>query len=224
MAFAFPVFNMERLAGVRSIFSAKSPSEIFRFAIITSKFTIIGIDQFIWVYGLKAKVYLWDEKHDKAAEYARKAIDAFGGTPVTAEQWEDEKTGFNTANQAWMWYINYSGESMGNLANFTGWMSAEADWGYSSLTKPGMDRSLYDKIANTDFRKNTFLNPDKFAFHAYKTSRDADFINSAPAYLGLKFRCKTGDWETYSVGGAVDVPVMRVEEMYLIEAEAVGIS
>ena len=31
------------LAGVRSIFSAKSPSEIFRFAIITSKFTIIGI-------------------------------------------------------------------------------------------------------------------------------------------------------------------------------------
>ena len=47
MAFAFPVFNMERLAGVRSIFSAKSPSEIFRLAIITSKFTIIGIDQFI---------------------------------------------------------------------------------------------------------------------------------------------------------------------------------
>lgn len=43
MAFAFPVFSMERLAGVRSIFSAKSPSEIFRFAIITSKFTIIGI-------------------------------------------------------------------------------------------------------------------------------------------------------------------------------------
>jgi hypothetical protein len=32
MAFAFPVFNMERLAGVRSIFSAKSPSEIFRFS------------------------------------------------------------------------------------------------------------------------------------------------------------------------------------------------
>ena len=47
MAFAFPVFNMERLAGVRSIFSARSPSEIFRFAIITSRFTIIGMVQFI---------------------------------------------------------------------------------------------------------------------------------------------------------------------------------
>ncbi|HCS75914.1 MAG TPA: hypothetical protein DIW17_18830, partial [Clostridiales bacterium] len=32
------------------------------------------------------------------------------------------------------------------------------------------------------------------------------------------------NWETYSVGGAVDVPVMRIEEMYLIEAEAVGMS
>ena len=29
---------------------------------------------------------------------------------------------------------------------------------------------------------------------------------------------------TYSVGAAADIPVMRVEEMYLIEAEAVGAS
>lgn len=176
------------------------------------------------VYGLKAKVYLLDEQYDKAAEFAAKAISTFGGTPVTAAQWEDEKSGFNTANQAWMWYITYSAEGMRNLANFTGWMSGEADWGYSSLTNPGIDRSLYDKIAPNDFRKNTFLHPDKYAFHNYKTSRDAAFINDAPAYLSLKFRCREGDWETYSIGGAVDVPVMRVEEMYLIEAEAVGMS
>lgn len=176
------------------------------------------------VYGIKAKVYLWDEKYDKAAEFARKAIDTFGGTPVTAVQYEDEKSGFNTANQAWMWYVNYSAESMRNLANFTGWMSGEADWSYSSLTRPGIDRSLYDKIADNDFRKNVFLHPDKYAFHSYKTSRNEKFINDAPAYLSLKFRCRDGNWETYSVGGAVDVPVMRVEEMYLIEAEAVGMS
>lgn len=176
------------------------------------------------VYGIKAKVYLLDEQYDKAAEFAAKAISTFGGSPVTAAQWEDEKSGFNTANQAWMWYISYSAEGMRNLANFTGWMSGEADWGYSSLTNPGIDRSLYDKIAPNDFRKNTFLHPDKYAFHNYKTSRDVAFINDAPAYLSLKFRCREGDWETYSVGGAVDVPVMRVEEMYLIEAEAVGMS
>jgi SusD family. len=113
---------------------------------------------------------------------------------------------------------------MNNLANFTGWMSGEADWGYSSLTRPGIDRALYDKIAKTDFRKYTFVDPKKYDFYDYQTSRDKAYIEDAPAYLSLKFRCLNGDWKTYSIGGAVDVPVMRVEEMYLIEAEAVGAS
>jgi hypothetical protein len=43
IAFAFPVFRMERLESVKSTFSDSSLSDIFRFAIITSKFTIIGI-------------------------------------------------------------------------------------------------------------------------------------------------------------------------------------
>lgn len=176
------------------------------------------------VYGLMAKVYLWDEDYANAATYARKAIDASGASPVTESQWLDPKSGFNTANQAWMWYIHYSAENMGNLCNFTGWMSGEADWGYASLTRPGIDRSLYDKIAATDFRKYTFLDPGKYDFYDYQTSRDAAYIEDAPDYLSLKFRCLNSDWETYSVGGAVDVPVMRVEEMYLIEAEAVGVS
>ena len=43
IAFAFPVFKMERLDNVKSTFSESSFREIFRFAIITSKFTMIGI-------------------------------------------------------------------------------------------------------------------------------------------------------------------------------------
>jgi SusD family. len=176
------------------------------------------------VYGLMAKVYLWNKDYANAATYARKAIDTSGASPMTSAQWLDVKSGFNTANQAWMWYIHYSAESMNNLANFTGWMSGEADWGYSSLTRPGIDRALYDKIAKTDFRKYTFVDPKKYDFYDYQTSRDKAYIEDAPAYLSLKFRCLNGDWKTYSIGGAVDVPVMRVEEMYLIEAEAVGAS
>lgn len=176
------------------------------------------------VYGIKAKVYLWDENYEKAAEFARKAIDEFGGKVTTADQWENEKTGFNVANDAWMWYGNYAAEGMRNLANFTGWMSAESDWGYSSLTRPGIDRSLYDKIADNDFRKRTFLHPDKYAYYNYKTSRDQDWINESPAYLALKFRCREGNFESYEIGGAVDIPIMRLEEMLLIEAEAVGMS
>lgn len=176
------------------------------------------------IYGIKAKVYLWDEQYDKAAEFAGKAIDSFGGSPITETQWDDPKTGFNTVNQAWMWYATYSAENMENLANFTGWMSPESDWSYGTLAKFGIDRSLYDKIDETDFRKRTFLHPDKFGYYKYKTVRDADFINDAPDYLSIKFRCREGDWQSYTKGGVSDIPIMRVEEMYLIEAEATGMS
>jgi hypothetical protein len=43
IAFAFPVLSMDRLARVMSTFSESSFKDIFRFAIITSRFTIIGM-------------------------------------------------------------------------------------------------------------------------------------------------------------------------------------
>ncbi len=43
IAFALPVFKMERLDNVNSTLSESSFREILRFAIITSKFTMIGI-------------------------------------------------------------------------------------------------------------------------------------------------------------------------------------
>lgn len=173
------------------------------------------------VYGIRAKVHMWDEDYENAAKYARLAIETSGATPVTDAQWNDLASGFNTANQAWMWYIHYDAENMGNLCNFTGWISGEADWGYSSLTRPVIDRALYDKIPATDFRKKTFIDPDRVN-NPRETIRDAEWLAEAPDYLSLKFRCKNKDFESYSIGGAVDVPVMRVEEMYYIEAEAVA--
>jgi hypothetical protein len=171
-------------------------------------------------YGIRAKVLLWDEQYAEAAKYARMAIDASKASPVTAAQWEDPTSGFCVANQAWMWYISYDAENMRNLANFTGWMSGEADWSYSSLTRPSMDKSLFDKMSKSDIRKTTFLHPDKYNYYEYKTVRDRQYIEEAPACLSLKFRCKGGDWENYATGGASDCPIMRVEEMMLIEAEA----
>lgn len=39
-------------------------------------------------------------------------------------------------------------------------------------------------------------------------------------YVNLKFRPHEGNYNTYEVGGATDFPIMRVEEMYFIKAEA----
>lgn len=175
------------------------------------------------VYGLMAKTYMWDLQYAKAAEYAAKAIETSGCTPLTAAELTDLNTGFNTVKNAWMWAFKYSPENMGNLCNFTGWMSGEADWGYSSLTNPGIDASLYNKMSDTDYRKKMWLDPDRSKFQ-YETCRDQEWLAGMPDYLGLKFRCVGGDWEDYAAGGACDVPVMRVEEMMLLEAEAVGLS
>lgn len=176
------------------------------------------------VYGIKAKVYMWDEDYANAAKYARMAINEAGVSPMTESEWTDPTSAFAKACDSWMWYLTYSAESMGNLCNFVGWMSNEADWGYSSLTMPMIDRSLYDKIGDSDFRKHVFLDPDKYDYYNYQTSRDKDHIESLPSYAALKFRCLNGDWKTYSIGGASDVPVMRVEEMYFIEAIATAAS
>jgi hypothetical protein len=43
IAFALPVFKIERLAAVIPTFSASSPEDIFLLASITSTFTIIDI-------------------------------------------------------------------------------------------------------------------------------------------------------------------------------------
>ena len=36
----------------------------------------------------------------------------------------------------------------------------------------------------------------------------------------MKFRPHNGDYRTHSIGGAVDCPIMRIEEMYFLKAEA----
>lgn len=52
-------------------------------------------------------------------------------------------------------------------------------------------------------------------------------INSSNGFLSwpwlcvnIKFRPHNGDYRTHTVGGAIDYPIMRIEEMYFIKAEA----
>ena len=49
-----------------------------------------------------------------------------------------------------------------------------------------------------------------------------DTCSKFNAYCGFKFPPANGDGDISTVGNAVSIPMMRVEEMYLIEAEAIG--
>lgn len=184
------------------------------------------------VYGLKARMYMTVKDYANAATYARKAIDASGKTPLTEEQWHDATKAFcdATGNNSWMWYYSISANNMGNLCNPTGFLAGESDWGYNSLTQLAIHKWLYDRMNRTDFRKRSFIDPDRKTYPAsYYNWGSTGYLEAypfedLPDYMSFKIRCKGGDWETYSVGGAVDFPIMRVEEMYLIEAEATGLS
>ena len=196
------------------------------------------------VYGLKARAYLWlggfDEQYAtvptgeaayrKAAEYARKAIDASGAQITTEAQWLDKTTGFNTVIGSWMWAMIQSTDTvLNNLLSWTAHMAPDAIWGYGNGAQPGISVFSYDRIATSDFRKKIFVNRDRdyAAISPYTNLTAAEFegedaMAAIAPYASFKFHTNGGEKRNYSLGNVTSIPLMRVEEMYLIEAEAVA--
>ena len=76
------------------------------------------------VYGLKARVYMWNEDYAKAAEYAEKAIQASGRTPLTKDAWTSTTSGFNTLdNTSWLWGLEFSKENDAVATGICNWTS-----------------------------------------------------------------------------------------------------
>lgn len=121
-----------------------------------------------------------------------------------------------------MWYLPQSTEGIANLVNFAAWRSSEATWGYGGkYVFEGVTSNFYNEISDTDWRKRAFVGPDaKYADYSDITNLTAAQFANLPAYANLKFHPAEGETATYSVGNVTDIPMMRVEEMYLIEAEA----
>lgn len=189
------------------------------------------------VYGMKARAWLErgsagvTDGYKNAAEYAAKAIAEFGGKPMTQAQWEDPTNGFNNADaQNWMLSTKLASEQTSNVASFTAHMSSEESWTvYGYKVARGINKQMYDAIPNKDFRKHSWLDPKRFDFYKYQSCRpDAEEYfgdgETLPDYTNIKFRPAQGKYTDSNAGGCSDVPLMRVEEMYLIQAEAVGMS
>lgn len=257
------------------------------------------------VYGLYARAYQFLASHTKisaefkdenalwaqAESYAQKAIATSGCTPLTEDQWTDPTTGFNsrTSQNSWMLATSIS-ESNTYAAHGGDWGSfgfamlfgTETDFSpYGWRVGRSLDRKMYERLPDTDFRKLSWLGPDFFYKSTnqkdgepYKVERDADgnFINNKYntsgdnastekddwtdaydgrlsdgrtyrltsnaswirsrinkslgfkawpwMYVNIKFRPHNGNYTNEDVGGATDFPMMRVEEMYFIKAEA----
>jgi hypothetical protein len=177
------------------------------------------------VYGLKARLYMWLEDYAKAQEYARKAISTSTVGPMSQEQCLNTTTGFNVTDP-WMWGAQMTTEDdvvQTGIINWTSHVSDESTFGYCGVAT-GLynvaDKNFYERISNTDFRKLEFKAPEGSPL-ADKVS----YVNKAYAanfadYTMVKFRPGNGNADDYMTGGATAYPIMRVEEMYFIEAEA----
>jgi tetratricopeptide (TPR) repeat protein len=174
-------------------------------------------------YGLKARLYMWDGQYAKAQEYARKAIDASGIKPMSKEQCLNTTTGFNVTDP-WMWgaqQTETTGTVTTGIVNWTSWVCNETEFGYASAEPYfKVDKRFYDRISDTDFRKLEFKAPASSPLASLNAFVKANYKTILPDYASLKFRPGNGNADTYSQGAATAYPLMRVEEMYFIEAEA----
>lgn len=175
------------------------------------------------VYGLYARYYMWLGDYANAKLYARNAIDNASVQPMSEAACLSTTSGFNTLD-AWMWGAQTQSEDdvvKTGIINWASWMCPEAMFGYSAAGATSMiDASLYSKISDTDFRKKMFKAPAGSALDGATQYIYPAFAATLPPYTSVKFRPGSGNIDDYTVGAATSFPVMRVEEMYLIEAEA----
>ncbi len=198
------------------------------------------------VYGLKARAYLEMGDWQNAKDYAKKA--QAGYSIMNAEQFLSMTDGFNTPNDSWMFACTYKADDKNIQLNDADscWGSqmivevSESKCGYSAnyVGPKRIDAHLYSTIPASDFRRMCWIDPaiDALskaeateALAAYSTS-PAGLYNTGykvsarknVALIPVKFRPKNGEHADQYAAFTVAVPLMRVEEMYLIEAEAAG--
>ncbi len=172
----------------------------------------------------------------KKAEECAKAVINAGYKPMTKEQWHDTKTGFNTANQSWVWdmritsqeqYSYYWNSIIGNVASEPTWALPAYGGEYRCIST-----DLYYSIQDGDWRKTSWIAPedagattvpDKYQTLLKDESAGSKAANTnfsrLPAFANLKFRPGSGSIDDEQTGMLVDIPLMRVEEMYFIVME-----
>ena len=197
------------------------------------------IDEHV-VNGLLARAYLATGKYAEAAAAAAKAAEGY--TPASIAE-VSVPSFYNLKDHNWIWGINVFDDLIRNYGYRTSvsWLCAFTGDGYGPATDnvPVINNLLYDLIPDTDVRKGWWLDSnchspnwanltwsdpadpsikatgDEIA--AFETS-DGGKVAFAP-YTNIKFGLKSG------VGNSLnnnDWPLMRVEEMILIQAEGLA--
>lgn len=175
-------------------------------------------------YGLRARVNLVMNNWQAAADDAANAIAKSGCTPFSIA--EASRPAFASSDEHnWMWCDFIQEVDRVVTTGIVNWPShmGSFNYGYASVGAWRIvSESLYNSIPGTDCRKGWFL--DANCNSKNLNSNQAAYvaqIGMVP-YTQVKFAPYQGVLGTST--NACDIPYMRVEEMYLIQAEATAMA
>ena len=199
------------------------------------------IDQQV-AYGLRARAELIMQNWKAAAEDAAKAAEGF--TPLSIS--EAANPGFNEISAAnWIWGMDVNETSdivQTGILNFPSMMSSFTGNGYSPMyASRCINNKLWNEIPSTDVRKGWWLDANLHLpivnanfvkdeedpesgtkYVAVFNKSGEEVIDWTDPYLNVKFGPYQDAYGNET--NACDVPLMRVEEMILIQAEATAMS
>lgn len=175
-------------------------------------------------YGLRARINLTMQKWPEAAADAKSAIAASDAKPASI----DDVSGpyFSSVSEGnWMWGIIVAETDRVVTSGIVNWIShmGSLNYGYANFSKGRqINKRLYASIPQTDVRKGWWLNEEKTSPYLTADEQAAvDGYGYAP-YTQVKFAPYNNVPKTST--NANDMPLMRIEEMYLIQAEAEAMS
>ncbi len=204
---------------------------------------VLGVDpkRFISLataHGLRARAYLTMGKYAEAALDAQAAITNFGGAPYSMEE-VSKPTFASLTDNAWMWGISVAETDRVVTSGIVNWPSQICSFAYGYVTVGAWrfcSEDLYNSIPYTDVRKGWFLSGNYTSKNLTKAQQEYlnDYVNGDALsydanqsvyiypYTNVKFDSYQGVLE--QTNSANDIPLMRIEEMYLILAEAQAMS
>lgn len=180
------------------------------------------------VYGLRARANLVMQKWADAAKDAENAIAA--GTPQSLKDVSTPTFNSATAN-SWLWGVMVSPDNEVVSTGIINWPSHLCSFtgnGYTTGVPDGLRKinsTLYTQIPATDIRKQWFMSPENTSSlvdgQTVEGETVVDYFGMVP-YANTKF----GAYQSVfgNPTNASDWVLMRVEEMYLIKAEALAMS